>query len=503
MDFYRSDKITKAEIEKKFAEEGMINLECFLLNFEEEHFILDTLKICLSKLEKDNLYEYLSYCFREILNNVKKANTKRVYFEELGLDINNNTHYKEGMKSFKSVTFDQIDKYVKLQVDKGYYIRTSFRVENDNFIMEARGKIKICEEEMAIISNKKNRAKEFKSVDDALSVILNNEEGAGLGIIISILMLKKIGLTSDNYRVVSAGNETISGIDVPFSLITEENVLVVSEMLMREINELPQFPEHIVELQQKLAEPDIDIKMISMLISRDPGLTAEILRFSNSAIYSLPRKISSLLEAIKIIGLRGIRDFVYSYETRKILGDKYDMKKMQNIWDHSYRVGFYAFYFAKKYMHREDLEDIYIGGILHDLGKILTFSINVDLMEKINSLCHEKGIPIRIIEEITGGYNHAMIGAMVAKKWNFPDKFVAAIEYHLNPFGGDNKFRKSIFCIYFANIMSHDEEISQETYSAIDPEILSFFNISSIDDFRNVSRELDKSFNEQKFGLFS
>jgi len=311
-------------------------------------------------------------------------------------------------------------------------------------------------------------------------------------------MLKKIGLSGEYYSVKLDDKNTVASLTVPLSIITEDNVVTISTVLMDEIKNLPQFPEHVMELQKKLKEADVDIKQISILISRDPGLTAEILRFSNSALYSLPKKLSSLLEAIKIIGLRGLNNIVFTYETQKILGSKYDIKKMQEIWDHSYKVAFFAFYFGKKNLPREDLEDIYIGGILHDLGKILTFSINPEVMEKMNFVCQEKGISLRIIEEIVSGYNHALIGALMAKKWNFPDKLVSVIEHHLNPFGGDEKYRNFIFCIYLANIMVKNFDTLQEEYLKTDKEVLFFFRIKTFEEFKSIAQELNKEFELQK-----
>ena len=269
-------------------------------------------------------------------------------------------------------------------------------------------------------------------------------------------------------------------------------------MLLKEINELPRFPQHILEVQKKIDDPKADIKTISILISKDPGLTAEILRFSNSAIFSLPKKLSSLIEAVKIIGFRGLKNLVYSYGTQVVFSQKYDMSKMQDIWEHSYKVGFFAFHLAKKYSLREDLEDIYIGGILHDLGKILTFSINANLVEKMNDICHEKNIPIRIIEEISSGYNHSVIGGVIAKKWNFPEKIIAAIENHHTPWETNEKYKSYMYCIYLANMISYPEANTEHFYNQIDSRILEFFEIENFIQYTELITQLSNYLAIQK-----
>lgn len=497
MDYYKVGRIEKEESLMRFIDDGEVGFECFILDFDEEIYLLDVLKLCLSEIGKPNLYEFISYCYREFLNNAKKSNTKRVYFEEIGLNINDKNHYKEGMKNFKDILINKSGDYLKIQEERGYYIRTSFRVEDDNFIISIMSNTKIQEEEIAIIDDRKKRAREFNSIDDALQLILNNEEGAGLGIIISSLMLKKIGLSSDAYNVKYHNNETVSSVTIPLSLMSEEQIGYINKLFEKEINELPYFPEHVIDLQKKVTDPNVDIKNISLTISRDPGLTAEILKFANSALFSLPKKISSLTDAIKIVGLRGLRNLIYSYQTKTIFTKKYDMNKMQFIWDHSYKVAFFAFYLAKKFSLKEDLEDVYIGGILHDLGKILTFSINPDIVNKMNQLCHEKGISIKVIEDISSGYNHGLIGSAIAKKWNFPEKFICAIEKHHTPELVDDKMKSYIYCVYLANLLSYEAENYELIYNQVNKSVLSYFKINSFDDYNVILNQMNDAFRRQ------
>lgn len=497
MDFYKIGSISKEESLMKFIDDGEIGYECFILDNEEEHYIIDILKLCLCEIGKSNLFEFLSYCCRELLNNAKKSNTKRAYFEDIKLDINNKEDYKIGMKDFKNILLNKSPEYLTIQEKKGYYVRTAFKIEDDNFIITISTNSKMVEEEITVINDRRERAKTFNSIEDALQIILQNEEGAGLGIIISLLMLKKLGLLSDSYKIETRGNETVSSITIPLSLMSEEQTNYINELFQKEIDELPHFPEHIMDLQNKISDPNVDIKNISLTISRDPGLTAEILKFSNSALFSLPKKVSSLTEAIKIVGLRGLRNLIYSYQTKNIFTKRYDMNKMQFLWDHSYKVAFYAFYLAKKYNVKEALEDVYIGGILHDLGKILTFSINPDVVSKMNFLCQEKGISIKIIEEISSGYNHSLIGAAIAEKWNFPEKFINAIKNHHAPELVDDKMKTYVYCIYFANFISNETENYDKSFNLIDKGVLSFFKIDGVEDYKNLVKQISEIFDKQ------
>ena len=483
---------------KKFEEEGEINFETYILSYDEEYYLLDVLKLCLTEICKENLFEHISYCFREMINNAKKANTKRIYFDEINLNLNNTDEYKKGMKSFKALSIEKAEYYISKLQERGYYIRISFKLDSDNSV--------IHEEELSLINIRKKRAREFKNIQEALNLILNNKEGAGLGIIISIMMLKKMGLSPDHLKIEATKNETITSIIIPLSLITEENAIEINDLLMKEIDELPQFPEHIMELKNVLGDPKSDIKVVSKLISRDPALTAEIIKFSNSALFSVTKRISSITEAVKIIGFRGLKSMIYSYGTKLLLDERYMKDKnrqfnMEQIWEHSYKVAYFAFNLAKNKFSKEKLEEIYIAGILHDLGKILAFAINPKITEKINYICQEKGIPIRIIEELSNGYNHSVIGSLIAKKWNFPESLTSIIEFHHIPIEIDEKYRNTVYCINLANLMVIYYENMDKVFGQLEKEVIDYFKIKSPDDIKTISEKLETAYAKNRANI--
>ena len=69
-----------------------------------------------------------------ILTNAKKANTKRVYFKEKCLDINDDVQYEEGMSTFKVDTLSNINHYLELQKQAGLYIKFLLQIRNDSSV---------------------------------------------------------------------------------------------------------------------------------------------------------------------------------------------------------------------------------------------------------------------------------------------------------------------------------------------------------------------------------
>ena len=89
-----------------------LTISTYTLPHEMELYIEEVLRVFLNELNQSQMFDYLSYCLEELINNAKKANTKRVYFEEKGLDIQNPSDYERGMKSFKNDTISNINHYL-------------------------------------------------------------------------------------------------------------------------------------------------------------------------------------------------------------------------------------------------------------------------------------------------------------------------------------------------------------------------------------------------------
>ena len=95
----------------------------YTLPHEMELYMTDVLNTFIDELGQSQMKDCLTYCFLELVNNAKKANTKRVYFEDKGLNINDKNEYKRGMLSFKEDTINNIKYYLKKQQQEGLYIK--------------------------------------------------------------------------------------------------------------------------------------------------------------------------------------------------------------------------------------------------------------------------------------------------------------------------------------------------------------------------------------------
>ena len=489
-------KLDKAQIKKATNSSIPLTIKTYTLSHDTEVYLEEILEAFLTELGYTEIKDQLAYCLRELAVNAKKANTKRAYFLEKNLSLENSDEYDEGMKTFKEETLDNIQYYLQKQKEQGLYIKIIFHTQGKTFNIGVRNNVEITRKEQIRVYDRIARSRAFTSMEEAFATVLDTSEGAGLGIVILILMLKKMGLEEDSFSIDMEEGETIATLSIPFSDIHLEKTDLLTQAIIREVDSLPQFPDNIVYLQKLISDPDSEIADIARQISTDPMLTADLLKLVNSAQFMLPKKVDNIVEAVKLVGMKGVRNLLYTHGTQKILSQKY--QDMRSLWNHSYRTAFYAYHLAKSFKKKKDiLDDIYVGGILHDLGKIIIATLHPQLLDRIINFCTEKEIPTRMLEDLSVGFNHAEIGAMIAEKWNFPEQLIAAIRHHHEPNETDEKFIDVVYTVYLANALTAIEK-EEITFTQIDKDVLNDFGIHTADHLNKIQERLDKAFLQQR-----
>ena len=474
-----------------------LSLTTYTLPHDMEVYMNDVLCAFLEELNQKQMVEYLSYCLSELITNAKKANTKRVYFKQKKLDITNQADYELGMKTFKNDTLNDINYYLGLQKKLGLYIRLILQFRNNKIKIEVRNNSDLTVFEYKRIHDKLSRAQQYTTVEQALDKIIDDSEGAGLGLIIMILMLEKIGLTEENFQVLCENGETITRIILPLNAKTQQEIDFISEEFVKIIDELPQFPENITAINRLLSDPDSKMSDIAMQISNDVSLSAELLKMVNSAAFALASPCSSIYDAVKLVGLRGIKNMLFS------IGAVESFAKVGNggeeLWSHAYQVAFYSYNLARNFFtgHRNVIEDAYVCGLLHDMGKIIFETSHPDFISGVRKVSSEKNISSDIFEKLVAGVNHAEIGARVAENWNFPDIIVNAIRYHHAPDSAPAEVKKLVDVVYLADLMTHCQK-GEVAFYQIDVDVLKEFKLVNEGQFQKISNQLLEAFNRQE-----
>ncbi|MDE5899053.1 MAG: HDOD domain-containing protein, partial [Treponemataceae bacterium] len=330
-----------------------------------EQYMNDVLLEFLKALHLEYMAHYLIYCENELVTNAKKANTKRVYFAEKKLDINNQDDYTKGMETFKNDTLNNIGHYMQLQKASKLYIKLVLLAKDNRIVMEVRNNASMTRLEQHRIFDRVRKAQQYTSVEDAVLHVLDDSEGAGIGLVIMMLMLKKFGMTEDDFRVSCKNNETVVGVSIPISRAIQREEEIVAEEFEEIIQNLPQFPENISRLHQLCDDPDADLFAISRYISGDVAISGELLRRVNSAAAGLAEPCSSIRDAVKLVGTHGIKNMLYSLASiqtfRAVSGTN------ERLWQHAHKVAFFSYTLARAFCPGSAAasEDAFTGGLLH------------------------------------------------------------------------------------------------------------------------------------------
>ncbi|MCR5171434.1 MAG: HDOD domain-containing protein, partial [Treponema sp.] len=433
-----------------------LSITTYTLPHEMEIYMDSVLAAFLEELNQTQMIEYLTYCLNELVTNSKKANTKRVFFKEKNLDITKPEQYEKGMQDFKSETLNNIKYYLKLQKAAGLYVKLILQSRNNKIKIEVRNNSELTVEEYKRMHDKLSRAQQYTSVDQALTQVLDDTEGAGLGLIIMILMLEKIGLTEENFQILCEGGETITRIILPLNEKTQKDLSVVSHEFVKIIDELPQFPDSIMKVNRLLNDPNSKMSEIAMYISSDVSLTTDLLKLVNSATFALASPCRSIADAVKLVGIRGIKNMLISVGSINSLKAMGGTEK-KDLWTHAYQVAFYSYNLARNFCtsERSIVEDSYVCGLLHDMGKLVFETAHPDFIDKIKGICAKKGIPANIFEKLIAGVNHGEVGALIAEKWNFPEVIVSVIRHHHEPDLVHEDTKKITGLVYLADMLAH------------------------------------------------
>jgi hypothetical protein len=206
---------TASEIKKAVQSGVPLMITTCTLPHKTEMHIEKILEMFLRAAGQERLKDYVTYCVWELAANAKRANTKRVYFMERGLDLNDPNDYKLGMINFKKDTLGNISHYSKIQKEKGFYVKLIIQMKQDVIHIEIRNNAVVTRAELMRIHDKLVNAQQYTSLEDALSRVLDSSEGAGLGLVILTLMLRKIGLNEDCFDILVTEQETIARIVIP------------------------------------------------------------------------------------------------------------------------------------------------------------------------------------------------------------------------------------------------------------------------------------------------
>jgi HD-like signal output (HDOD) protein len=196
--------------------------------------------------------------------------------------------------------------------------------------------------------------------------------------------------------------------------------------------DLPAFPSTATAAMQMTDDPDVRIRELQSVITKDQALTARILKIVNSAMYCFEREVSTVSHAITILGLDTVRSIIVAAAVQQIFQKRSapttDLTS-KLFWEHSFGAAVAAKTIAARINYPVP-EEAFSSGLLHDMGKMVLLRNQGQLYHEILNEVYCGAATFCDAELTAFGYTHAQLGSLLAAKWRFPAQLVESILHH-------------------------------------------------------------------------
>lgn len=204
------------------------------------------------------------------------------------------------------------------------------------------------------------------------------------------------------------------------------------EDLFKQPQALPAIPKIVHELIDSFNNESILIEEITDKLSKDPVLSARLLRLANSAYYHVSRTVGTVDDAVMMLGFVTVRTLVISSGLTR------GFKPMPGInlpdfWRYSMQAAATARWLAKKTSNNTD--QAFTLGLMHGIGQLIMHAGMAEAMFQIDKEADPLDVRRFGMESGTFGYHFGNVGAELARQWKFPPSFATALDQFDNPMG--------------------------------------------------------------------
>ncbi len=207
---------------------------------------------------------------------------------------------------------------------------------------------------------------------------------------------------------------------------------ITQDEVLSRLNKLPAMPLVVQEVIASFGDANLDVSTLAHKLAQDQGLSAKVLRVANSTFYGMPRRIGSIPEAVMVLGFASVRSLVLSagfvHAFPAITGGAFDRHA---YWRRCFRVAGYAQALAQC-LH-QDQQMAFTAGMFYDIGQLV---LDVCMPAQFAAVLQQQqasGLSLIEAEQSQLGFDHALIGAEMARRWNFPPEIEYAIRYWRTP----------------------------------------------------------------------
>jgi putative nucleotidyltransferase with HDIG domain len=271
------------------------------------------------------------------------------------------------------------------------------------------------------------------------------------------------------------------------------NIIMPEEILQR-IHNLPSLPTVVVDLLASMDQDDVNIDVLAHKIAQDQALTAKTLRLANSSFYGMAHQVTTIQEAIAILGFRTVR----SVATTAALigtfsGGTHTGFNVTPFWRHAIA----AAVCAKELAAHLNLnpEHAYTVGLLHDIGRLVLVTQFQSNYEATMAHRAQHDCSLLDAEHAVLGLDHALVGHALTQHWKFPETMQQAVGcHHATVVLGMQPLSSVILA---ADVMAHALDLSSDMDDLVPPVPMGLWQHFGLDEkallevFKNAEKQFE------------
>ena len=260
--------------------------------------------------------------------------------------------------------------------------------------------------------------------------------------------------------------QNLTGEKRPVQLFVRQEM----QRVLQSLDDLPTLPAVATQVLSKTLDEDASAEQIARIIETDQSLSIRILKLVNSAANGVATQVSSIRQAIVLLGMTAVRCAMLSVSVRDCFKDRSrpDDKRYKALWKHSLATAVAAELVAEK-TYPQLRDEAFLAGLLHDVGKLVINLYFPDAFTKISAQRGFNGNSGIAAERNVLNVDHTLVGKWVAQKWRMPAPLMEAIWLHHQPYSALSALqtnRELLAVVMLADRLAHEVVIDYKEVRA-------------------------------------
>lgn len=206
--------------------------------------------------------------------------------------------------------------------------------------------------------------------------------------------------------------------------------------IISNVGDLPPMPIVAVKVLELLQDPDTSMKQLAATVSLDAAVSARMLKIANSAAYGLAREITTLQNALVMLGERTVRSLVLASSMSSVNKAYGLLEKM--LWEESVGCALAARFLSTK-LGVGNPEEAFLAGLFSNLGKVIRNNNDPDQYRELVEAVYNGAGDYLMLEQEAFDAPYSVVGAAVLHAWKIAPLLVEAVHHHIDLNSADVK----------------------------------------------------------------